>query len=102
MGAAMSALPSWAVPGARVVCVDDSPGCFGEAAPFAKGDILTIEGLHPYNRSVELVECKYYWGGRSLPFLVDRFRPLVTLEDDIANHFQAHLDHTTPADLERV
>jgi hypothetical protein len=94
----MSALPSWARVGAKVVCINaDGFGCNWWGAYPVKGNQYTISGYGPDFDTFMLAEI-----GGNAEWSCYRFRPLVTLEEDIANHFQVHLDHTTPSDLERV
>ena len=101
----MSAIPSWARVGAKVVCVDDScrPGrLWLTYTPIVAERIYVIAGVGPS------------WLGGDEPVLfldgcpnstfgvgddgwrVSRFRPLITQEDDIATHFSALLDVREP------
>lgn len=92
----MSDLPSWARVGAKVVYIDDSPGRL-----VAGVEVLRVGSVYVL-RSVtdEFAEpaCRVHGDGlRSYEFMaLSRFRPLITLEDDIATHFRQHLDVREP------
>lgn len=93
------AIPAWAAPGAKVVCVDDSPvdsanGYGDEAAP-TKDVVYTIERVrtspegHVGLQLSEIVNPvhKYRWYEGQLCYLISRFRPAVepkSLEEDTA------------------
>ena len=98
----MTALPSWAVPGRKVVCVD---------AKLPDRNIGRLEKNKVYTiRSVEARDyCRTGWGfhlaeinrpastirGHVVPFGSWRFRPVVTLEEDMLT-FRSLLN-TVPA-----
>ena len=102
-------IPSWAVRGRLIVCIRES--CKREASSYqAKctmpklGETYTIRHVMgtPAGVGVWLEEIvnpignpAKGWGGESGFHLVC-FRPLVTLEDDIAAHFRQHLDVREP------
>lgn len=92
----MSAIPSWARVGAEVVYVDDSPGRLFD------GDVLLKVGQAYVLRAVtdEFAEpaCRVHGDGlRSYEFMaLSRFRPLITLEDDLEAFFRQHLDVREP------
>ena len=108
----MSAIPSWARVGAKVVCVATwrRQTEYHEQGPVS-GEIYTIRevgALHLHEPGVvcvRLVEiknrCLKY---RDMPagwepaFRLSRFRPLITIEDDIATHFRQHLDVREPVE----
>lgn len=98
----MSGLPSWARVGAKVVCISAFGGRSAPHIP-VKGEIYTISHLdpdHQWGPMLQLVE----FGDerisrsttRSYSYPVHCFRPLVTIEDDIAAHFRQHLDVREP------
>lgn len=92
----MTHLPSWAVPGRKVVCVDDEerdvyvPGVdwVGTLDGLTKGQIYTLRCAEydPITNEpvVHLVEITRDMddAGES-GYLVRRFRPIVTLEEDM-------------------
>jgi hypothetical protein len=87
VGMAMSGRPSWAVRGARVVCIDNSH----VAATLTVGAVYTIDGPGSFADTIALVGVL---DDRETDrgFLVSRFKPLITLEHDMAVHFSALLD----------
>jgi len=99
----LSVIPSWAVPGARVVCVDAKWSSEPPADPLRLGLVYTIESAYIWDAMigaqvvVRLVEIDHPF----LPgfgYLLDRFRPVVTrsLEQDVAE-FRKLLDHIPEA-----
>lgn len=101
-------IPSWARVGAKVVCVDDYPDRYQRGPQFFVGlDGLRKDGVYtirdvvrsPYDgarwglRLVEIVRKVGPGDPYEVPFGIERFRPLVTIEDDIKTHFAQHL-HT--------
>lgn len=89
-------IPSWAVRGAKVVCINDHgyrtewPGAYP-----VKGGVYTIDGAdlrHP--DAIFLEECGPV-DGLTCSWSATRFRPLVTEKDDLATHFEQYLktDH---------
>ena len=98
----MSDLPSWAVRGARVVCVVDSPSYHPDGWNTIKGEVYTIRRVDTRGRGyVVLREFKNpntsgpYWP------LAD-FRPAVepkaeTEDEDVAL-LRRHLDQSHPVD----
>jgi hypothetical protein len=107
----MSGRPSWARVGAKVVCVNAQ---WIGRSPLIEGAIYTIIGFHN-NRAVKGVE----WVGLFAPdehalvlaeaanpatdvrgFNRNRFRPLISLEHDMAVHFSALLDVPTPHEVD--
>jgi hypothetical protein len=88
----MSGIPSWAVKGARVVCVEDlwAGRCTGWITPPCVGTIYTIEGVTAQSCNewrgpfVTLVEID----SEPYGFELSAFRPLITLEDDLEAHFR--------------
>lgn len=95
----MSDVPSWAVRGQKVICIrDEFPGCciVGEDAKLRRGEIYTVHsvGDSPLGNGVHLMEIHRSQSksfGVPLPYLFGRFRPLITIEDDLAAHFTAFL-----------
>jgi hypothetical protein len=94
----MSGIPSWAVRGAKVVCVDGgTPTCEGMEligwVPVT-GDTYTLSRVWCRRDGRVLCELKEQprtsaaggWG------LVGHFCPLITQQDDIEAHFKALLD----------
>jgi hypothetical protein len=72
--------PSWAVPGARVVVVDNGPTPLGNASGLSLNQIVTI-------KSIRFDGCLLIDAGRPrYGFRPSRFRPLVTRshEQDMA------------------
>ena len=101
----MSAIPSWARVGAKVVCIKGATrNKVGGWAPQTNG-IYTIrstffaEGWGWFIRVEEFVACDVLWNGIEPGWDLPRFRPLVTLSSDIAEHFEHLLD--VPASHER-
>lgn len=109
----MSGIPAWAVPGARVVCVDD---VFSEghkricaALPIAGGvytirKVTFVDGADTapavlleevVNEYTETMLRGFLWRGEPR-FGLRRFRPLHTLETDISEHFSQHLHVREP------
>lgn len=88
-------LPSWARVGAEVIYVDDSPGRLGGEDVMKVGQTYVLRAV-----TDEFAEpaCRVHGDGlRSYEFMaLSRFRPLITLEDDIATHFRQHLDVREP------
>ena len=101
----MSAIPSWAVRGAKVVCVKRP---FGLACTFVpkKGEQYTIdlvgEGIDD-STIISLQEgVSLDKTGQPVGFAIWCFRPLITRtqEQDVAKF--KHLLNSTPDDLERA
>ncbi len=93
----MSAIPSWARVGAKVVCVR-APWSTTPEPGFAHpmvGDVLTVSGTDIRWR----VGLTFAEKHPNDVYNVDNFRPLVTLSSDIAEHFEHLLD--VPASHER-
>lgn len=93
----MSGMPSWAVKGRKVVCVDDSPGRHPHQVPNTKkptvGPIYVILDTivdGNFGLCLEVTGADGFWA-------VDRFKPLITIEDDISTHFAALLDVKQPS-----
>jgi hypothetical protein len=102
-------IPSWAVRGAKVVCVDDaehndwlSPGImyFDGLDGLAKGQIYTVREVFFDEierawsvRLEEIVRGKFR--GVEDGYNPCRFRPVVSQKDDLATHFEQYLktDH---------
>jgi hypothetical protein len=98
----MSAIPSWCRVGAKVVCVTEAANLSPGEAQLVVGSVYTIRSVErdevsfgfildeiknppiPYSDGME---CFYDW---------HRFRPLVTIEDDLEAHFLHHLDVREP------
>jgi len=85
---AVSGIPSWARVGAKVMCVDGATDPHGNAV--VAGETYTIsrtdsDGVTGY---VSLVEDR----DQDCGWYVSRFRPLITLEHDMAVHFERLLD----------
>ncbi len=110
----MRAIPSWARVGARVVCVDDTnwqsfdvtgrlrtPDYWGFNLPTI-GEVYTIRDID--NRAGGVVVMLVEVDNRGVTpnpieigFALHRFKPLVTIEDDISTHFAALLDVKQPS-----
>lgn len=84
-------LPIWARVGAKVVCVTKMAKLLKGEAQLVVGDIYTI-------RTVEWAEGDYgftlvevvnpaLWNGTECLYSWYKFRPLVTIEDDLEAHF---------------
>lgn len=94
-GATMTHLPSWAVPGRKVVCVDASEHYAGNPEfrdgldGLTKGQIYTIRGVYfrettgRYCIRVSEIFGRYDARGEDVGFAIVRFRPVITLEDDM-------------------
>lgn len=83
------AIPSWARVGAKVVCVDARGTRQLEA-----GEIYEVAwvGLSQKKRLPMLgINGTTDVDGNRGEWKISRFRPLVTIEDDIATHFAEHL-----------
>lgn len=88
-------IPHWAKAGQKVICVDDSPTLEnGDNIPFLKkgetyviSDVLLEYGIDHIKRSVgEIITLKIKGIQRRYSmkgFHINRFRPLITLEDDM-------------------
>lgn len=76
-------IPSWVKIGVQCVCVDDSRG-FASKRPveLQRGAVYTVRDVR--------IGCLGLEGLRAY-YDSSRFRPLVTLEDDIKAHFSQHL-----------
>lgn len=91
-----ASLPSWARVGAKVVCVYDEWHDMDSLAPVSGPEcdevctIAAVEVSGSWGVSLFLVEHPTPF---SDGFLIDGFRPLVPIEEDIATHF-AHLLNT--------
>lgn len=97
-----TSLPSWARVGAKVVYVDDSPGdVYDGTEPLLVGQVYILSAVSDEFSSPA---CRVVGDGlRSFEFMrLDRFRPLVTIEDDIATHFSQHLTAGQPRTVEAV
>jgi hypothetical protein len=84
-GRAMSGVPSWAVRGAKVVCVDACPWVFGWSGDaLVEGAIYTIRGIAPHDSlgrlGLYLDEARTKTD--AFGFLIARFRPLVDDSDE--------------------
>lgn len=100
-------IPSWCRVGVKVVFVGggtefpDSPDAL--TADLEEGSIYVIESITDERRACRNRRAVYLAvAGWPDEYLIECFRPLVSQEDDIATHFQHHLDHSTPADLVRA
>jgi len=101
----MSAIPSWARVGAKVVCIDDekATGRFIPASyrgswdgDLVKGSIYTISAYGKHSAFPDMLCVHVSEAPRKAPFALRRFRPLVTLEDDITTYFADLLDVREP------
>ena len=97
----MSGIPSWAVRGAKVVCIDGAERSSKTVDGWAPktGGIYTIrstffaEGWNCwYLRLEEYVADGVFWRGIEPGWDLPRFRPLITEQDDLETHFKALLD----------
>jgi len=88
----MSAIPAWARVGAKVVCVDDSRGDANHAPGYVKGAVYIISDVWVVGATPACRLTAFPRGDARL----NRFRPLITIEDDIATHFRQHLDVREP------
>lgn len=98
MGEEMSDIPSWAVPGAKVVCVDASKGEISNASRLVVDGVYTLtdvtdEFREPACRVRE--NPSFHWEFIRL----SRFRPLVTRtqEEDVAAFRHLLHDNKEPA-----
>jgi hypothetical protein len=117
-GCAMTSLPSWAVPGRKVVCVSEfigkirdidgrywPPSRWGYTMPVVKSIYTICEvrvvGGAPGVRLVEIDNSHVLdAGGKEIPFALKRFRPVVTLEEDMLT-FRSLLN-TLPANNQEL
>lgn len=97
-------IPSWAVRGAKVVCVDafiDAARHHKIIVPLVQNEVYTIREVTPRPDGVGILldeivnEKSVVFPDLEYAYRIQRFRPLIALEDDIANHFEIHLrnDH---------
>lgn len=106
----MSGIPAWAVPGAKVVCVDDSPPTSDKAHFHQKwlqaGNIYVIRAAYVGADGEvgvclgEIVSVFRPELGREQGFYLRRFRPAVEPKseaEDVAL-FKHHLDQKLPVD----
>lgn len=102
----MTSLPSWAVPGRKVVCVDANPRGVRTVHLTPKG-VYTIDRVEWFRWTddegfgIHLVELPRPFVpslGSRAPWGLDRFRPVVSLEDDMLT-FRSLLN-TVPASKE--
>jgi hypothetical protein len=95
-------LPIWARIGAKVVCVSEAENLGPGERQLVVGEVYTIrsvesdqvtfgfvldEIVNPPFAAYDGLECFYDW---------HRFRPVKTIEDDIATHFASLLDVREP------
>lgn len=103
----MSDIPSWVRVGQKVVCVDAAPRKY-LAVGLTEGAIYTIRGTNvapngvPGVLLVEVQSSIVWRDGRESSYHVDRFRPLVTIEDDLKAHFSALLHVPASKETERA
>ena len=98
----MTHLPSWAVPGRKVVCVDDQnphQWMWRGDKPI-KNEIYTLDRvvLGPNGRIGCFISELYNvnpWG-----YLLTRFRPVVTLEEDMLTFRSMIATTDAPTDME--
>lgn len=97
---AVSGIPAWARVGAKVVLMNDEPGPLNSGPLLCqRGDIYTlIEVTDRFDApACRARRDESGWEHRADDWaLISRFRPLVSIEDDIATHFAQHLDHRAP------
>jgi len=84
-GAAVSGIPAWAVRGAKVVCVMPD-----ELGTLTKDAVYTVVRAEHDGR-VYLIIAELPPDMRD-GWRIERFRPLITQQDDIETHFKALLD----------
>jgi hypothetical protein len=109
----MIAIPSWAVRGRKVVCVDGSPppdradhyrAWPEQGAVYTIREVLWVETLQMYQvRLVEIQNAVHWYkntGDFEPAYALRRFKPLVTIEDDMEAHFVALLDVKQPSPVE--
>jgi hypothetical protein len=101
----MMSIPVWAHVGAKVVCIDDTDrGLL--ARGYVQGDdpiplkwtVCVVAGhANTYGEPHLLIDGypNRSWGD-DFGWHVSRFRPLVTIDDDIATHFASLLDVREP------
>lgn len=93
----MDGVPSWAVNGTLVVCVE--PLDFNGECIMIKGCVYTLDriGLCPECGAPEcIVKERDILAGHPAWMHLSRFRPLVTLEDDLKAHFIQYLNTPAP------
>lgn len=84
----MGTIPSWAVKGAKVVCVDDSPGRF-HGPGIVRGVVYTISDVYFGEMALETCVTLVEFGSEH-GFRLRRFRPTRTIEQDVSR-FRKHL-----------
>lgn len=94
----MSGIPAWCRVGAKVVCVDDRPHC--AVAHLSRGQVYTVREIaidpgRPSGLILREVRNPIWRDGQEYGYLITRFRPLVTEQDDLEAHFNQFLKHTT-------
>lgn len=94
----MSTIPSWAVKGAKVVYLGRLRKNTARTVQLKKGAIYTIREIYQspvtgnYGVSVaEVINGLHPVFGLEYGYAIHRFRPVVTLEDDINEHFAVYL-----------
>lgn len=105
----MSGVPSWAVRGQKVVCVQGTSLATTGEVNITSGDVFTIRDILANDDGVGLylVEVvnplRLTWAGQiERAYYIDRFRPLVTTKtvaEDLA-HFRHHLDQRQPESVQ--
>lgn len=105
----MTHLPSWAVPGRKVVCVDASPHG-PQAVHLTHKSIYTIDRVEWFHWAngvvgygVHLLELPRPFVrslGSRAPWGITRFRPVVTLEDDMLTFRSLLVTTDAPTDME--
>lgn len=103
----MTAIPSWARVGAKVVCVDAADTQSGGVPEIAEGVVYQIRWAGHYSdwyngeySGVRLVGIDRFDTAvlSDVAFKLFRFRPLITQQDDITTHFEQFLH--TPQKIE--
>lgn len=90
-------IPSWCRVGAKVVCIELLARVYAETVPVV-GETYTIRDVRDYGDVVGILVSEirnavanYDEGDLEPCFIIEAFRPLITLEDDLKAHFEQHL-----------
>jgi hypothetical protein len=91
-------IPSWAYVGAKIVCVGDLWTCSPNDADLPDpivGEVYEIAHVEDrcFGTDPDVWLCGFE---DDFAYGLSNFRPLVTIEDDIATHFSQHLNSRQP------
>ena len=90
----MSGIPSWAVKGARVVCVSDYWDSHLDAMDLpnpVRGEIYVIDSVDKDENATGGIGVYLVGFPEDAFYSLENFRPVKTIEDDISEHFAVYL-----------